>query len=364
LESASSVRDTLLIGLMYATGMRVSEVVRVRFEDLDFDRNTIRIRQSKGRSDRLVTLPTSFRALLATIAEGSRGGFLFPAQPGSTGGGKREEGRYLSARTVQRVLERACTLGKLRQRITPHMLRHAFATHSFEDGFDIRRIQKVLGHLHLETTTIYVRVADPIVSGLVASPADRLLGTSGLGVANAASSELAVGNRKGSLSKGTQSTVRCGEPISDERRHCAPKPRKNDRRKVASGMCNRAGGAGDVGTSPSRLGDSVGRFRLEWGELSKDGRDGAGKAVVSLVISAGEVVVEIGGIRVTNERLAGWLKIEFPPGERMAESLQCLPDNVRERVESWEFMQMVEKQICREYAPRLEEIRTQQLAPC
>ncbi|WP_052329479.1 tyrosine-type recombinase/integrase, partial [Rhodopirellula sp. SWK7] len=160
LEAAVSIRDKLMLGLMYATGMRVSEVVRVRWREIDLDRNTISIVQGKGNVDRQVMLPATYRAMFAAV-KGQLGGdaYLFPSESVSRGGSSSS--RYLSPRTVQRAMKKAVAIAGIMKDATPHSLRHSFATHSFEDGCDIRRIQKVLGHVRLETTTIYVHIAKP-----------------------------------------------------------------------------------------------------------------------------------------------------------------------------------------------------------
>jgi len=97
LQAAPSLRDKLLLGLMYASGLRVSEVVALKWVDIDFDRKAIRIEQSKGRKDRSVMLPESLAPLLVRLAEMSDlDGFLFPGQ---------KKGRYLSPRSAQRAME-------------------------------------------------------------------------------------------------------------------------------------------------------------------------------------------------------------------------------------------------------------------
>lgn len=164
LEAAPRLRDKLLLGLMYATGVRVSEVVRLRARDLDFDRRVINVWQGKGRTDREVILPQTFESLLKAIAAELDGdAYLFPGE---------RRGRHLSPRTAQRVMERAVRIAGIKKRATPHTLRHSFSCHSFENGCDIRNIQKLLGHVHLETTTIYLRLAERQPS--VASPLDEL----------------------------------------------------------------------------------------------------------------------------------------------------------------------------------------------
>ena len=167
LQATPTLRDKLLLGLMYATGMRVGEVVRVRWRDVDFDRRLIYVWQGKGRSDRQVMLPESFEPLFKKLsATVDPDAFLFPSS---------NPDRHLSPRTAQRAMARAVRLAGIRKEATPHTLRHSFATHSFENGTDIRRIQKLLGHVRLETTTIYIKVARPDNDARVPSPIDQLV---------------------------------------------------------------------------------------------------------------------------------------------------------------------------------------------
>ena len=99
--------------------------------------------------------------------------YVFPSESGT------KRNRHLSPRTAQRIMERAVRIAGITKRATPHSLRHSFATnsfatHSFEDGHDICRIQQLLGHLRLETTTIYVKVARPADEAAMPSPLDKL----------------------------------------------------------------------------------------------------------------------------------------------------------------------------------------------
>lgn len=167
LEAAKSTSDKLLLGLMYASGLRVSEVVRLIWSDIEFDRNLIRVRQGKGKKDRLVLLPEIFRpALLRMAGLHKPTVFLFPSP--------ENEKRHLSPRTVERVLESCRKNTQIAKKLTPHSLRHGFATHLLENGVDIRFIQRMLGHVNLETTTIYTRVAKVGESG-IRSPIDSLM---------------------------------------------------------------------------------------------------------------------------------------------------------------------------------------------
>ena len=162
LESTPTLRDKLLLGMMYATGMRVSEVARLRYRDFDFERGVIAVWQGKGRKDRSVILPKTFEPILKAFSDQFDGNeFLFAGE---------RLGRHISIRTIQRVMQRSLRIAKIKKKATPHSLRHSFATHSFENGCDIRRIQKLMGHAKLETTTIYVKVAKPTDASAVRSP--------------------------------------------------------------------------------------------------------------------------------------------------------------------------------------------------
>ncbi len=169
LEAAPSLRDKLLLGLLYAAGLRVSEVVRLRWADIDFARRQLRVRLGKGRRDRMALLPLCLEEPLRGLAGLSRpSGFLFPGERG---------GRYLSKRTVQRAMARAVSIAGIGKKATPHTLRHSFATHLLEHGTDIRFIQVLLGHARLDTTVIYTKVARRMTR-TIESPLDRLHGKS------------------------------------------------------------------------------------------------------------------------------------------------------------------------------------------
>lgn len=169
LNAAHSLRNKLMIGLMYGTGMRVSELCTLKWRDIDQQRNQIFIRQGKGKADRHVQLPQQYKPLLSRMSLGKQGDdFIFPTEITGT----RAIGRHIAPRSVQRAVKEARQIAGIQKKLTPHSLRHAFATHSFEDGCDIRRIQAVLGHVNLETTTIYVSVAQQRTD--FPSPLDRL----------------------------------------------------------------------------------------------------------------------------------------------------------------------------------------------
>lgn len=165
LRAAPSMRDKLLLGLMYATGARVSEVVGLRWGSFDFDRRVVRIWQGKGRKDREVMLPESLHGVLSQLAKiHGAGSYVFESDHAS---------RHISSRTAARAMARAVSLAQIAKPATCHTLRHSFATHLLEYGTDVRFIQKLLGHERLETTTLYTKLAQPN-RARVKSPLDAL----------------------------------------------------------------------------------------------------------------------------------------------------------------------------------------------
>jgi site-specific recombinase XerD len=156
-----------IVLLLYAAGLRVGEAVRLRVEDIDSDRRVIHIRNGKGRKDRVVMLAAVALEELRRYWRFERPNrWLFP--------GERRD-RHLHPRTVQRAVAKAAREAGIRKKVTPHTLRHSFATHLLEEGTDLRYIQRLLGHKKSTTTEIYTHVADRDLAR-VRSPADRLLG--------------------------------------------------------------------------------------------------------------------------------------------------------------------------------------------
>lgn len=169
INAAPTRAAKLAIGILYAAGLRNSELCRLKVRDIDFERKTIRVHQGKGCSDRLVMLPQTWQRPLADLCHDQRGNcWLFPSLKLN---GRTD--RHMSPRTLQRWVTIATQFAAVKKKITPHSFRHAFATHLLECGTDIRYIQKLLGHQRLETTTIYTKVAQ-IPDQVVRSPIDQL----------------------------------------------------------------------------------------------------------------------------------------------------------------------------------------------
>ena len=151
--------------LVYSAGLRVSEVVRLRKQDIDSNRMTIHIKDAKGKKDRITILSrASLEILREYYKEYKPNGWLFPGE---------EEENHLSERSVQMVFERALKKSGIDKKVTLHCLRHSFATHLLENGTDIRLIQELLGHSSIKTTTIYTHVATKNIMN-IESPLDRI----------------------------------------------------------------------------------------------------------------------------------------------------------------------------------------------
>ena len=160
-----NLKHRALLMTAYAAGLRVSEVTRLRVEDIDSARMVIRVRHGKGQKDRYVMLSPRLLEVLRAYWKAARpSDFLFPGaapdRPLTTG----------SVRTVCSRARRAAGLGK---HVTVHTLRHSFATHLLESGTDLRTIQVLLGHHSFNTTARYVHVATASLPS-TQSPFDRL----------------------------------------------------------------------------------------------------------------------------------------------------------------------------------------------
>jgi integrase/recombinase XerD len=153
--------------MIYATGLRMSEACRLETQDIDAARGVVHVRHGKGGRGRMVMLRPR---LLATLrehwrAERPQSPWLFASQWGGP----------INPNTARKALRRAAESAGLTKRVTPHVLRHSFATHLLEQGTDLRVIQVLLGHSSIATTTRYVRVSAALIAA-TASPHDLLPG--------------------------------------------------------------------------------------------------------------------------------------------------------------------------------------------
>lgn len=168
LKSVESLKHRAVLMATYGAGLRISEACRLQVSDIDSKRQIIHIRQGKGRRDRYVMLPAALLAFLRQYwrVERASGSYLFP--------GQKTEG-CVSDSAVRAALHQAADVIGITKRVTPHTLRHAFATHLLESGCDIRIIQVLLGHGSIRTTTRYTHVSTDVV-GRVVSPIEDSFG--------------------------------------------------------------------------------------------------------------------------------------------------------------------------------------------
>ncbi|AHF80599.1 site-specific tyrosine recombinase/integron integrase [Thermococcus paralvinellae] len=144
-------RDRLIVLLLYGSGLRVSELCNLKIEDVDFNQSLIIVRGGKGAKDRIVPIP---KALLKEIEDylkmrSDNSEYLLVEE-------RRSKKDRISPKTVWYLLDKYGKKAGIK--VTPHMLRHSFATHMLESGIDIRVIQEILGHSNLSTTQIYTKV--------------------------------------------------------------------------------------------------------------------------------------------------------------------------------------------------------------
>lgn len=160
-----NLRDRAILMLLYSSGLRVGELVRLRPEDLDGERKLLRVRRGKGAKDRYTLL--AHRAIESVALYRA----AYPARKWLFPGQRRD--RHLGTRAVQRIVERAARAAGISKKVTPHTLRHSFATHLLESGTNLRIIQELLGHQNPRTTQIYTHVARSAFEN-VRSPLDNL----------------------------------------------------------------------------------------------------------------------------------------------------------------------------------------------
>ncbi|MEW6073845.1 MAG: site-specific integrase [Planctomycetota bacterium] len=168
--AVANLKHRTVLFTLYGAGLRLSEALSLRVDDIDGQRGLIRVRSGKGDKDRYTILSPTLREALRVYWRAYRPtGWLFPG---------KTPGKPLTAHSIQKVCVRARLSARIEKPISAHSLRHGFATHLLESGTDLRTIQHLLGHGSLNTTSIYLHVA---VAALSRSgrTSDLLAGVSG-----------------------------------------------------------------------------------------------------------------------------------------------------------------------------------------
>ncbi|QUH31943.1 tyrosine-type recombinase/integrase [Vallitalea guaymasensis] len=166
LASLQNNKHKTLLALIYSSGLRVGEVVKLKINDIDSQRMLIKIEQGKGNKDRYVMLSESILLQLRKYYKEYRPNkWLFEGA---------DKDKHITERTVQRIFKNACEKGCVMKKVSVHSLRHSFATHLLESGTDIRYIQELLGHSSSKTTEIYTHVTNKNIMS-IKSPLDDIM---------------------------------------------------------------------------------------------------------------------------------------------------------------------------------------------
>jgi integrase/recombinase XerD len=149
-DNTSSKKSLLIIKLLYSTGLRISECVNLKINDLELENKMGWVRLGKGGKDRAFFLSEklgeNIKKYIQTLDETEK--YLFPGKNG-----------HLTTRNVQKIISNIAKKAEIQKKVTAHKLRHSFATHNLDAGVDIRIIQELLGHSDLSTTQIYTHVS-------------------------------------------------------------------------------------------------------------------------------------------------------------------------------------------------------------
>lgn len=161
IDSADNNKSRLMISFLYSAGLRVSELVNLKVEDLNFSDNTGWVRKGKGAKDRLFAISEKLSNEIKLYLEERDNKYIF------------SKFKPLTTRNIQKIIKNTSQRANINKKVTPHTLRHSFATHLLEQGNDIRLIQAILGHASLNTTQVYTHISSEQIKK-VQNPLDIL----------------------------------------------------------------------------------------------------------------------------------------------------------------------------------------------
>ncbi|MEG8990280.1 site-specific tyrosine recombinase/integron integrase [Ignavibacteria bacterium 4148-Me] len=164
INSITNIKHRAIISTIYSCGLKISEVVNLKINDIDSSAMTVKIVNAKGGNDRIVMLSEKLLSLLREyFKEYKPKVYLFEGQ----------KGEKYSSRSIQKIFDNAVKKVGIKKKVTVHSLRHSFASHLLDNGTDIRLIQELLGHKHLSTTQIYTHIS-PFSIKKIKSPFDNI----------------------------------------------------------------------------------------------------------------------------------------------------------------------------------------------
>lgn len=165
-DAISNKKHRLMIRILYSAGLRVSELINLRIEDLEIDKNYGFVRHGKGNKDRIFIIADNIKQDILTLVTDEKlgtNGFLLRSM----------RNKCYDSATIRSIVKNATKKAKINKKVSPHTLRHSFATHLIENGYSVSEVQSLLGHKSPETTFIYLHSASPSLIK-VRSPLDNL----------------------------------------------------------------------------------------------------------------------------------------------------------------------------------------------
>ncbi len=150
-----NLKHKFALMLLYYTGIRLNELINLKWEDLDFDRKVIHLKTTKGNHQRIIFLHNKLIQIITFLGLEKKGFILIS-----------NRNKKYNQRSIQQIIKNAVKKTGINKKVTPHSLRHSFATHLLDSGADIRHIQRLLGHKDLKTTQIYTHVTNKEINKL------------------------------------------------------------------------------------------------------------------------------------------------------------------------------------------------------
>ncbi|MEI6731881.1 MAG: site-specific tyrosine recombinase/integron integrase [archaeon] len=161
IDATDNNKSKLIVSMLYSTGLRVSEIVNLKTDSLNMQEKTGWVRRGKGGKDRIFAISEGLATDLSQYLQDKNHTYIF------------SKDKPLTTRNIQKIIKFTAKRAGINKKVTPHTLRHSFATHLLEQGTDIRIIQSMLGHSSLSTTQVYTHVSNDQIKKVV-NPLDGL----------------------------------------------------------------------------------------------------------------------------------------------------------------------------------------------